>query len=70
MSELPSWITHREWQCGKCNVPLEAHQVNVEYLGNAFPAELLRCPRCGRVLIPEELALGKMAELEKALEDK
>jgi hypothetical protein len=31
---------------------------------------LPRCPRCGLVFIPEELALGKMAEVEKLLEDK
>jgi hypothetical protein len=28
------------------------------------------CPKCGLVLITEELAMGKMAEAEKALEDK
>ena len=25
---------------------------------------------CGKVFVPEDLALGKMAEVEKALEDK
>jgi hypothetical protein len=44
--------------------------VNVAYLGNAFPVELLRCPQCGLTFVPEELALGKMAEVEQALEDK
>jgi hypothetical protein len=28
------------------------------------------CPNCNQVLVPEELALGKMAEVEKILEDK
>jgi hypothetical protein len=42
----------------------------VAYLGNAYPVDLLRCPQCGLVFVPEELALGKMVEVEKALEDK
>lgn len=32
--------------------------------------DLPRCPKCGLVLITEELARGKMLEVEKALEDK
>jgi hypothetical protein len=51
-------------------VPLQPGKVDISYLGNSFPVELLKCPNCGLVLIPEELALGKMAEVEKALEDK
>jgi hypothetical protein len=42
----------------------------VSYLGNSFPVELMCCPNCGLVLVPEDLALGKMVEVEKALEDK
>jgi hypothetical protein len=45
-------------------------KVGVSYMGNSFPVDLLRCPGCGLVLIPEDLALGKMAEVEKLLEDK
>lgn len=60
----------KEWLCGQCQVPLEAGQVSVSYLDNAFPVELLRCPRCGLALVPEELATGRMAEVEKQLEDK
>lgn len=70
MSEEAKWIAHAEWLCGKCNVPLVARPVNVEYLENAFPATLLVCPQCGNVFVPEELALGKMVEVEKSLEDK
>ncbi|HML40995.1 MAG TPA: hypothetical protein PKD23_09950 [Bellilinea sp.] len=40
------------------------------YLGNSFPVDLMRCPQCGLTLVSEELALGKMAEVERALEDK
>ena len=42
----------------------------VSYLGNSYPVDLLRCPKCGLVLVPEDLALGKMAEVERAVEDK
>jgi len=59
-----------EWTCCACGVRLEPALVVVEYLGNEFSAELPRCPRCGLVLITEELALGKMAEVEQILEDK
>jgi predicted RNA-binding Zn-ribbon protein involved in translation (DUF1610 family) len=58
------------WMCANCNIPLETGKVDVAYLDNAFPVELLKCPNCGLVLIPEDLALGKMVEVEKQLEDK
>ncbi|MBM3301643.1 MAG: hypothetical protein FJY85_17055 [Deltaproteobacteria bacterium] len=59
-----------EWRCGKCDVPLEAGTVEVAYMGSKYPVELPRCPRCGIVFIPEQLALGKMAQVEQLLEDK
>lgn len=58
------------WMCDKCNIPLQPDKVDVAYMGNAFPVELLKCPKCGLVFIPEDLALGKMVEVEKQLEDK
>jgi len=39
-------------------------------LGSNFPVELYKCSQCGLVFIPEELAKGKMDQVEKALEDK
>lgn len=59
-----------KWWCGKCRVPLGMDKVNVSYLGSSFPVDLPRCPRCGLVFVPEELALGRMAEVERLLEDK
>ena len=56
--------------CQKCNVSLEVGRVTVQYMENAFPVELPRCPKCGLVFVPETLATGKMLEVEKALEDK
>lgn len=56
--------------CVKCDLPMEAGKVNISYLNGMFPVDLLRCPKCGLVFIPEELAIGKMAEVEQLLEDK
>jgi hypothetical protein len=58
------------WVCSQCGEPLVAGKVTVSYLGSAYPVDLLKCPKCGLVLVTEELALGKMVEVEKALEDK
>lgn len=58
------------WLCIKCGVPLAPDQVVFEYLGHTVSQELLKCPQCGRVLIPGDLAGGKMAEVETMLEDK
>jgi hypothetical protein len=69
-SETASEEDREVWECGRCRIPLEPGKVTVSYLGNAFPVDLLHCPRCGLVLITEDLALGKMAEVEKSLEDK
>jgi rubredoxin len=68
MSEKPQ--VESDWTCARCGVGLEIAEVNVEYLGSAFPVELPQCPSCGLVFVPEALAMGKMAEVEKTLEDK
>lgn len=56
--------------CYKCQIPLEIGTVTLSYLGSSFPVNLPRCKQCGLVYIPEELALGKMFQVEKSLEDK
>ncbi len=58
------------FECLKCGIPMEPGKVEVSYMGSSFPVELLKCKKCGLVLITEELALGKMLEVEKTLEDK
>jgi predicted RNA-binding Zn-ribbon protein involved in translation (DUF1610 family) len=58
------------WECANCGRALAPGKVQIAYLGSAYPVDLLKCPSCGLVFIPEELALGKIAEVEKALEDK
>jgi len=58
------------WQCAICNEKLVPRAVELEYLDSLFNVELPTCPKCGLVLIPEGLALGKMHSVEQLLEDK
>ena len=57
-------------KCCKCGVPLIKGKATFLYLDNGFPVELPVCPRCGFVYVPEELALGEVASVARALEDK
>lgn len=70
MSEYISPDDLDTWDCANCGQPLVMGKVMITYLGSGFPVDLLKCPSCGQVFIPEELALGKMLEVEKSLEDK
>lgn len=58
------------WLCSKCGTKLEKKLVKVKYLSGNFEVELMKCPKCNMVFISEELATGKMLEVEKGLEDK
>lgn len=58
------------WRCATCDVELAPTPVELEYLNSLFCVELPACPKCGYVLIPENLALGKMHQVEQLLEDK
>jgi rubredoxin len=70
MSQYVDLSAYQGWACADCGEPLKPGKVDISYLGSSFPVELLKCPNCGLVFVPEELALGKMAEVEKTLEDK
>lgn len=56
--------------CNKCNCTLENIEIHVTYLERHFTHKVPRCPKCGQVYIPEEIAEGKMAQVEKSLEEK
>ena len=58
------------WMCNRCKVPVEVQTVRLQYLKTIFAHHLPACPKCGMILIDEELATGKMAEAEQILEDK
>lgn len=59
-----------KWKCHNCDIFLAIGTATLMYMGNKIKARLPVCPQCGFVFISEELALGKMAEVEQILEDK
>jgi len=61
---------HSGWICNRCGLPVEVQTVRLQYLRTIFALDLPACPQCGMIVIDEELAVGKMAEAEQALEDK
>jgi len=62
--------TTTPWMCDKCQRALVSQQVKVRYLEGNFKVELFNCHTCNMVFISEDLALGKILEVEKSLEDK
>ncbi len=70
MNDTPLSDTAVPWVCARCGATLTQGKIEIAYLGSAFPVDLWHCPACGLVLIPEDLALGRMLEVEKMLEDK
>ena len=60
----------RAWKCGKCKMPLIQKKAIFRYLGRDVTHEVSRCPKCGKVFIGQDLAEGRMAEVEGQLEDK
>ncbi len=56
--------------CAKCNQAMTPGKVMVTYLGYSFPVELVRCPTCKKAHVSEDLATGKMFQVEQLLEDK
>ncbi len=58
------------WECAQCGCPLTVGPVTVSYMGNDFSTELARCPECRMAMISESVAMGKMAQVERILEDK
>ena len=70
MTQKKDCAGEKIWLCLRCDLPMEMGKVDISYLGSAFPVDLPKCPGCGQVYIEEALALGKMAEVEKLLEDK
>jgi ribosomal protein S27AE len=70
MKDREESTSEKEWVCGKCGEVLVSAKVEVRYVGTTLSVDLLKCPRCGLVMVTEEIAVGKMAEAEQVLEDK
>jgi hypothetical protein len=68
--EWPKGSIDSGWMCHRCHEPLEIQKIRLQYARVIFALDLPACPRCGIILISEELATGKMAEAEQILEDK
>jgi hypothetical protein len=60
----------RKLVCNKCQQEMVMAAVEVFYLGAKFEIELMKCPSCGLVYVPDSLATGRMAQVELSLEDK
>jgi hypothetical protein len=56
--------------CQKCQKELKPTKTYLSYLEHSFFADILKCPECGEVYIPEELVKGRISEVEMQLEDK
>ncbi len=56
--------------CCRCNKELKPEKTDFSYLGHVYHADIMRCPECGVVYIPEDLVKGRMCEVETMLEDK
>ncbi len=63
-------MSEKKLICSLCNVEMEMKKTQFEYLDHVFATDILRCPKCGNSYIPEELAKGRMIEVESQLEDK
>jgi predicted RNA-binding Zn-ribbon protein involved in translation (DUF1610 family) len=59
-----------QYTCHRCGVALEPMPVKFSYLKRGFQADVPRCPKCGLVYIPEDLARGRMSEVERQMESK
>lgn len=70
MSETDRGPEETEWVCGRCSVTLTPARVQVSYLGSAFTVVLPVCIKCGMALVDEDVAMNKIAQAEKVLEDK
>ena len=53
-----------------CGEALVVREAPLSYPGATFRVEVPCCPTCGQYFLPESVVLGKMAEVEQALEDK
>lgn len=63
-------MAERTLLCHACQKPLESRKTDFTYLGHTFYADMLRCPDCGQVFIPESLVKSRIQEVEMQMEDK
>lgn len=69
-AENQASFSENAWKCAKCGRELKITKTVSSYLGHTFSHEVPVCPGCGKIFISQELAEGRMAEVEALLEDK
>ena len=57
-------------KCFECGLTLAEKERTLIYLGREFSYKILCCQKCGQVFVPEELAKGRMKQVEMMLEGK
>jgi len=57
-------------KCYLCDERLVLKKTAFSYLERSFSHDVPCCPKCGKVFVPMALAEGRMAEVERQLEDK
>lgn len=57
-------------RCCKCAVDMTPMKTKFSYLGREFSENMHRCPVCGQVFVPADIARGRMAQVEQTLEGK
>ncbi len=63
-------IDNTDLICDLCKIKMVMKEATFEYLGRTLKHKVLRCPSCGQVYVSEDLAKGRMSEVESLLEDK
>jgi len=67
---MAEYVEFEDIICSGCKTKMVLARADFTYLGHNFHTDVMRCPVCGAVYIPKELAEGKIADAETALEDK
>jgi uncharacterized protein with PIN domain len=63
-------MAEKRQRCCLCGIDMEMGQAAFAYMDKHFNHELLRCPSCGQVYIPEEMVREKILEVEQIMEEK
>lgn len=61
---------YKKVKCFKCGKNLEEQEKIFVYLEREFSHNVLCCPECGQVFLPEMLVKGRMKQIEMMLEGK
>lgn len=66
----PEAMDGEAYHCVSCDQQFQPADITFAYLGQELHHVAPRCPRCGRVVLSEDLVRGKMHQVETVMEDK